>query len=146
MKYKRLLDNNLIAEHETSAAEIKELFAVAERDIKDACLTGLSDDRAFATAYNAGLQLCTIIMAAEGYRTRGSNHHRTTFDFVEESGIKAISEMAGVFDKFRRKRNDIDYDRTMVVSEKEKKEIISIVTQLKNLIKEWLKNKMPEVN
>lgn len=138
MKYKNLLNNNRIAEHQTSKEEISELFAVVARDIKDAGIKALSNDRAFAIAYNAVLQLCTIVMAVEGYRTRGRDHHRTTFDFLEESEIAKLSEYAAFFNKCRRKRNDVDYDRTMVVSGNERKELIAIASKFQELVKNWI--------
>ena len=57
---------------------VRSLFRVAERDLADASIAALSEDRRFATAYNAALQLATIALRAEGYRTRGVGHHRTT--------------------------------------------------------------------
>ena len=42
MKYKKLLDKNLIVIHKTSQQEIQELFRVSKRDIQDAQVGGLS--------------------------------------------------------------------------------------------------------
>lgn len=141
IKYKELLNNNKIKKHQTTQQEITELLQVVERDIKDGQITGLSDDRAYATLYNAALQLCTIIMAIEGYRTRSGSNHRTTFDFVELSNIAEISDYAIYFNKCRQKRNDVDYDRILVVSEQEKDEIIKYVQTFKKLVSTWLKDK-----
>lgn len=141
MKYKSLLNSNKITKHQTSKQEILELLGVAERDIKDSQLEHLSEDRSFATAYNAALQLCKIILAVEGYRTRGTGHHRTTFDFVEMSDIKGFNKFVIYFNKCRRKRNDIDYDRVFVVSSKENKEIIKNVVSFKDVLLIWLKEK-----
>ncbi|MBN1798573.1 MAG: hypothetical protein JW822_08340 [Spirochaetales bacterium] len=105
-------------------------------------MDGLSDDRAFAIAYNAALQLCTIIVASEGYRTRGINHHRTTFNFIKMADIKVISDYAVYFNKCRQKRNDVDYDRASVVSEKEKAEIIKNIIEFESLVKDWIKDKL----
>ena len=138
VKYKSLLNSKRIAEHTTSEQEITELFAVAERDIVDAGIKNLSDDRAYATAYNAALQLCTIIMAIEGYRTRGTAHHRTTFDFLEAAEIEHLSEYAAFFNKCRRKRNDVDYDRAMVVSSTERNELLEVVQEFMALVRSWV--------
>ena len=47
--------------HQTSPQEIHDLRAVVERDLTDASVEALSDDRRFATAYNAVLQLTKIV-------------------------------------------------------------------------------------
>lgn len=141
MKYKELLEENKIQKHGTSKTEIEELIRIAGRDITDSQVKGLSYDRAFATAYNAVLQLCTIIMAVEGFRTRFGPHHKTTFDFVELSGLEKFGKYALYFNKCRQKRNDVDYDRTFVVSRKEKEEIIDTAKEFMAMVKEWLAKK-----
>lgn len=49
--------------------EIRALLAVSARDEADARETAISEDRRFATAYNGALQLATVVLRAEGYRT-----------------------------------------------------------------------------
>ena len=138
MKYSSLFNNNKIQQHKTSKQEIDALLRIAERDIADAKIKGISDDRSFATAYNAALQLSTIILAIEGFRTRGQAHHKTTFDFLELSDFKNLYPYAMYFNKCRQKRNDVDYDRTFVVSEKEKNELIQKAEEFYGLVKKLL--------
>ena len=69
--------------HSTSPQEINDLRAVVERDLTDSKIDALSDDRRFATAYNAVLQLTKIVIACEGYRVIGLGHHQTTFQALE---------------------------------------------------------------
>jgi hypothetical protein len=51
----------------TSRSEIDSLFRVVDRDLEDAAVPGVSADRRFATAYNAALQLATVVLRAHGY-------------------------------------------------------------------------------
>ena len=141
MTIKDLLRQNRLNTHVTSEREIQELLNVVERDIADAQLSGLSDDRAFATAYNAVLQLCVIIMAVEGYRTRGKGHQKTTFEFIEFIEIPIISDFAIYFNKCRQKRNDVDYDRVLVVTTTQRIELIEKAIEFRNLTRQWLSNK-----
>lgn len=138
MNYKELLTHNKIQKHNTSKNEVESLLKLAMRDMQDAEIPGLSADRAFAIAYNAALQLCTIILAVEGYRTKGTAHHKTTFEFVEMARINELSSYAVYFNKCRNKRNDVDYDRTLVVSIKEKNELIQHVKSFYTLVDKWL--------
>ncbi len=50
MGWTDLLANKTIQNHSTSVREIEDLREVVERDLGDAAMTGLSDDRRFATA------------------------------------------------------------------------------------------------
>ena len=60
--------NGWLRPYRTTAAQIAELFAVADRDLEDARMERLSTDWQFGIAYNAALKLCTILLYAEGYR------------------------------------------------------------------------------
>ena len=90
-RYARLLREGRIRPHRTNPAEIADLFAVVERDLTDAAIEALSSDRRLATSYNAALQAATAMMYAEGYRTTGVGHHRTTFEFLGSPGFRVAS-------------------------------------------------------
>jgi len=73
---KRLEDwlaDGSLRRHESSPAEVSGLLDLVRRDLADAAVADLSPDRAFATAYNAVLQLATIILRVSGYRTAGTS-------------------------------------------------------------------------
>ncbi len=55
-------------EHQTSPREIADLFGVADRDLRDCQVRGLSADWRLNIAYNAALQIATVALAAAGYR------------------------------------------------------------------------------
>lgn len=75
MTLKRLLADGRLRPHQTSAKEIADLLILVTRDMEDAAFEGLSADRRFATAYNAALQLATVVLRAAGYRTADAAHH-----------------------------------------------------------------------
>lgn len=69
-------DNGWLVEHKPSAQEIKDLFAVATRDLKDSAVSGISPDTQLGLAYNAALQISAAALAAAGYRAaRDRKHH-----------------------------------------------------------------------
>ena len=70
--------------HTTSKQEINDLKKVVEREINDASVQAISNDRRFACSYNAALQLAHIVLAAAGYRTNSTKpgHHKSTFEAV----------------------------------------------------------------
>lgn len=75
--------DNLIGkslEHiEPDSAAIRRLLEAAQRNIKDAELTGLSNETRFDTAYKAIMQLANAALQASGFRTLTSKpgHHQT---------------------------------------------------------------------
>jgi hypothetical protein len=66
MSWQNLLSNGTIQSHTTSRQEIENPRKVVNRDLKDAEIDGLSEDRRFAIAYNAVLQISK--MWAKGSR------------------------------------------------------------------------------
>lgn len=143
MSYKRFLESGRIQEHATSLQEIKDLFALVERDIRDASIKELSADRRFATAYNAALQASKAIMYCEGYRPRGLAHHMTVFKFLEIALGRDYKDVAQYFDFNRVKRHIIDYDKAGQVSEKEARELLEETKKFLKDLRKLIKRKYP---
>jgi uncharacterized protein (UPF0332 family) len=142
MLFKRLLDENKLKAHRTSAAEIADLLKIVKRDINDTKLERLSPDRRFAITYNAALQLATILLhckGCKGYRAVGAGHHFTVFQAMKEILGKEYEELADYFDSCRSKRNITDYDRAGEISETEVNELIDETLKFKALVIDWVK-------
>jgi hypothetical protein len=138
-----LLDKGSLDPHVTSPAEVSDLRAVVERDLKDAGLTELSADRRFATAYNAVLQLCKMAIHCSGYRVKGRAAHAVTFDAVEIALGASVSGQCAYFDSCRRKRNAIDYDSASIASNTEADELLREATAFRDTIDAWIENNYP---
>ena len=138
MSLKRLLNQGRLTRHKTSRKEIANLIKLARRDIKDAKLKGLSLDRKFACAYNAVLQLATILLYCKGYKPKGIGHHITVFEAMKEILGKDYYELADYFDSCRAKRNITDYDYAGGISEQETEELIKEAESLLKTIFRWL--------
>jgi hypothetical protein len=69
------LSNGWLTAHQSSREEIRDLLALADRDLKDCRLGGLSADWRFNIAYNAILQSATAALAAAGFRAGRESHH-----------------------------------------------------------------------
>ena len=77
MSWKKLQAEGKVHVHKTSKKELDDLRAVIVRDLEDAAIQELSDDRRFATAYNAALQTAKMAIACAGYRLASTQgHHR----------------------------------------------------------------------
>ena len=145
MTLNELLNDGKLKPHRTSAREISDLLKVAERDLADAGVSGLSTDRRFAIAYSAILQLATILLYARGYQTTGTGHHFITFQAIKEILPKEYAGLIDYFDACRSKRNISDYDHPGGVSAKETDEIIAEAKEFKKVVMEWLRDNCPKL-
>ncbi|MCL5038142.1 MAG: hypothetical protein M1269_13680 [Chloroflexi bacterium] len=145
MNLQRFLNEERLRPHKTSPKEIADLFRIIERDLKDSRIKQLSVDRRFATAYNAALQLATVILYASGYRPTGIGHHWVTFEVLPELMGEESQAAGDYFNICRSKRNLTDYDRAGEISETEMAELIKEVELFRIKVIEWIKEKFPEL-
>lgn len=110
--------------HQSSKQELDELRAVVKRDLADAALPALSDDRQFATAYNAALQVARMATACAGYRVAGvPGHHALSFECAGLALGKQADKFVLFFDSCRRKRNVNDYTGVQIATATESAEL-----------------------
>ena len=121
---KDLLSQGKLRAHKTSKKEVENLLAISRRDIKDAKVKDLSSDRKFAYAYNAVLQLATILLYCNGYKPEGPGHHFTVFQTMKIIMGNQYYTLADYFDSCRSKRNITDYDFAGTISDSEVSELI----------------------
>jgi hypothetical protein len=146
MTLKKWLTEEKIKTHQTSLQEIMGLFKLADRDLVDAQIESLSPDRRYATAYNAALQLATIILVAAGYRTsKAGGHHWLTFRALPEIMGSQIMDTVGYFDTCRVKRNKVDYVQADIISESEVIELIEEVIAFQKEVIKWLFDHHPQL-
>jgi hypothetical protein len=118
------------------------LRAVAERDLRDSDVPGLSADTQLGLAYNAALQVATAALAASGFRAaRESKHLRT----IESLAFTMHLERAEIrrFDAFRKKRNVSDYERAGSTSQTEADEMKAFARELLRRFDGWLEKGHP---
>lgn len=137
------LRNGWLAEHRTSPGEVAELLAIADRDLADCRVQGLSPDWRLNIAYNAALQASTAALAACGYRAAREAHHYRVIRSLALT-IGADARLLRQFDLFRKKRNIGGYERAGTVSEQEASEMIALAERIRQEVIDWLKSSHPE--
>jgi hypothetical protein len=139
MSWKKLLAENKVHAHKTSRKELDDLRAVIVRDLEDAAIQELSDDRRFATAYNAAVQTAKMSIACVGFRLASTpGHHRLTFEAARLAlGTTAVRSL-DFFEACRRKRNVIDYDHASVATHTEAEEIVAEAQAFFELVERWI--------
>jgi uncharacterized protein (UPF0332 family) len=139
MSWKKLLQDNKVHRHTTSLQELTEIRRLIARDLADAAIPALSEDRRFATAYNAALQTAKMAIACAGYRIASvPGHHRLTFDGAKLALGKAVEHLADYFDACRRKRNEIDYTGATIATTTEAEELLLHAKAFLNLVESWI--------
>jgi uncharacterized protein (UPF0332 family) len=141
MNLRKWLNEERLQQHITNKQEIKNLFNLVNRDLKDANIKQLSTDRRFATAYNAALQLATIVIHAAGYRVKGGSggHHWITILLFPEIMGNIQKIRSDYFNACRAKRNVTDYDRVGEISEFDLEELLKEVSDFKHDVIKWIK-------
>ncbi len=146
MTWQDLLRTERAKTHRTSRQEIDGLRAVVDRDLQDAALPGLSEDRRFATAYNAVLQLATMAVACAGYRVSAKQgHHENTYVALELAMGKPVAALAKYFNTCRKKRNTVDYNLANVITETELQELLEKAEDFRNLVEDWIAGHHPHL-
>jgi hypothetical protein len=120
--------------------------ALVARDLADATVAGLSADRRFATAYNAGFLAANMAIACAGYRvTAKTGHHKISFDGIKFALGSRASKYADYFETCRRKRNVIDYTRSHVATDTAAKEILAKATEFYEVVETWIDSTSPNL-
>lgn len=145
MSLKELLTQGSIKPHKTSKEEIRNLLDLVRRDIKDAEVKTISTDRRFATAYNAVLQLATIVIYCKGYIPTGWGHHYTVFKALKLIMGENYYDSADYFDSCRAKRNVTDYRHTGEISDSETGELIAEAKKFLKIVLEFIKKYHPNL-
>lgn len=145
MSLKQWFENGWLRPHKTSQTEVANLFAIVERDLKDARNHEVSADWRFGIAYNAALKLCTLLLFAEGYRPEKALAHYRTLQALPLILGSAHKEDATYLDTCRIKRNVVEYDFVGGATDHEADELIHFVEELKGKVMAWLKEKQPRL-
>ncbi len=133
--------------HQSSKQELDDLRAVIERDLADAAIPALSEDRRFATAYNAALQTAKMAIACAGYRVAAvPGHHSLSFECASLALGKQADALVWFFDASRRKRNVIDYTGVQVATSTEAAELLQRAQEFTALVEAWIKASHPHLS
>jgi hypothetical protein len=133
-----------LVKHQPDRREIKELLAIADRDIADAQVEKLSTDTRLSVAYNAALQLAMAALNATGYRPGREAHHLRAIRSLRFT-LGAKTDLVDQLDGFRMKRNISDYERSGAVSDQEASEMLDVAIKLRKTVTTWLQKYHPDL-
>src|SRR5262249_41206052 len=143
MSFQTWVDYGWLKVHRSSAEEIGNLFGIIDRDLKDCQLVGLSPDARLERAYNAALQCATVALFASGYRASSRDNHYKVIESLELTLRDA--EIKHKLDRFRAKRNKLNYEMAGAVSDREVEEMVSLARELRPRVRAWLEQNHPKL-
>ncbi len=135
-----------IRPHKSSPEEIRDLFLIVDRELKDAANTSISADSRYYIAYNGALKLCAILLFASGYRPeKGQGSHQRAIDSIRHIlGDDRLPDI-DYLHFCRGKRNTSAYDRAGVVSPENVAELIEYTAGFRADVLSWLRQHHPEL-
>ena len=138
MSLEKWVEYSWLKAEPTSRDEIKSLLTIVDRDLTDANVAVISEDRRFEAAFNAARTAATIALRASGYRTSTQvGHHAKTIESLELT-INADSKMIQRMRAFSKKRNVTSYDSAGSVSKQELELAIKTAAELHRQVAAWL--------
>lgn len=119
--------------------KIANLLGIVNRNLSDANVDAITLPTRYVIAYEAALQLASIVLHASGYRlTNTESHHEGTFQLVVKFMGEEQKVRANYFNSCRVRRNLIQYVQTIEITPDELKELIKQVKLFKSDVEKWL--------
>jgi hypothetical protein len=135
------LRNDWLKRHTTTKAEIEGLLAIADRELQDSQVDGVSADGRFNHAYRAALTLATVLLYASGYSlARGQSHHYRTIEALPKILGDRVKDDSVYLQSCRVKRNAAEYDAANESSETECVELIEFAKEFRATVRAWLRS------
>lgn len=134
-----------LQKHKTSPQEIKDLFGVAERCIKDSSQSSISLDLRFISAYQAALAAGEALLCCLGYTAPKGNYHYMVWEALRHVLDDSYKDTLILFNDARSKRSDAFYDRASVTSNTEYEEVFEEAKRFVAFARGKIKKEFPEL-
>jgi hypothetical protein len=126
------LDRGALQQVAVTEESLNDLLNLSARDLADSKVKGLSTDRRYANAYEAGLNPASYVIRKAGYRVAArAGHHEVTFAVANKLLNLEPTEFLNFFNVARKKRNKVVYKIANVVTENEVEQLIEMVLKFK---------------
>ena len=146
MSLQQWVDNAWITEIAPKARDVANLLAIAEREIADGSLEGMSPDGRFDHAYEGVRALCEAALHACGYQVpRGTSKHQRLIESLKFTIDADWTGEVDFLDLCRRRRHQSRYDRAGVVQQRDADELLATARRLDAEVRRWLREHHPEL-
>lgn len=132
-----------LEKHNTSAEEVRDLFGVAKRCLKDSSQDAISLDLRFISAYQAALAAGETLLNCFGYKAPKNNYHYMVWEALRHLLDESFKTTLILFNDARSKRADAFYDHESVTSDTEYKDIFEEAKKFVAFAKDKIKKEFP---
>jgi len=144
MSLQNWLQMGYLVEHEATVAEVRSLLGVADRELADADVAGLSEEGHFTHAYEAALLLCKLALHASGFKLqKGKGHHSYWINSLEFTLGKEQKDTLIYLSKSSHLRHTTLYDQTGVVQKQDADDLLEAARKLRTDMLAWLRSQHP---
>jgi len=139
-----LVSQGWIRPHRTSIQEMRDKFALIDRNIKNAQVTGVDPDFILSLSHNAHLQCAIAALHAEGFEPSKEHQHYRAIQTLKAT-LKLEDKEILLLDTFRRMRNNADYDRAGEISQQVASDALTWAIRLRDKLPAFLKDQHPNL-
>jgi hypothetical protein len=142
MSLQSWLQSGQLTNHQATVAEVQNLLGVADRELADASVVGLSDDGRFTHAYDAALLLCKLALHASGFEVqkRTAGHHAFWINSLEFTLGKNQKATLIYLSKSSKLRHMSLYEHAGVVQRQDAEDLLETARQLRVDVLGWLRS------
>jgi len=146
MSLEQWVVNSWLRKVKPSTYHLANLLAIANRELSDGALDGMSIDGRFTHAYDAVRALAEAALHASGHEVpKGQQHHER---IIESLRLTLPQDAAGdvdYFDRCRRMRHRTVYERMGMLQQRDAVELLEAARALREKVRDWLMSNYPEL-
>ena len=147
MSLQQWLANSWLKRITPSAQEVANRLALADRDIKDASLDGISPDNRFRCAYEAIRALADAALHACGYAAPGgqSSQHVRVLSSLKHTLADECPIDLDFLERCRRQRHKTSYEQAGTVQQADADDLLQVAKELQAATITWLRSSHPNL-
>ena len=138
------LRSRWLTAHVPSPSEFENLLGIAERDLADSMVAGISLDTQLGLLYNAALKLADIALRLRGFRATRENAHYRIVNSLPHTLGERWAESAEFLDLVRTLRHRGDYESVGVATEEVVAELRTELGRLAPAVRSEIKARSEE--
>ncbi len=128
--------NGWLRRHTSSTQELRDLFAIVEREKADASVVSISLDARLGMLYNAALRLADIALRRTGYRAVRERHHYRVIMSLPLTLGEEWKSTARFLEQIQKTRHRADYETVGLATETQFRELRETVDKLQDGVTE----------
>ena len=131
--------NGWLRAHTPSDQEMRNLFAIVDRERGDAAITSISLDAQLGMLYNAALRLADIALRHCGYRAGHERQHYRVITSLPLTLGNEWKETTRFLERIQKLRHRADYESVGLATKTQVDELGEVVEKLQTAVRELVR-------